>query len=162
VKGLCRLLVRDFDKTAATVHIELSKSRKPRNVALTEEGVAHLQRLARGKTGNDLLLTRSDGSPWDASHQIRRMMEACKKAKISPAVSFHILRHTYGSRLAMKGAPMAVIAAQLGHADTRMTERHYAHLGPSYVSDVVRGLLGSIGVPIPDDNAVAIERAKSA
>jgi integrase len=28
----------------------------------------------------------------------------------------------------MRGVPMAVTAEQLGHADTRMTEKHYAHL----------------------------------
>jgi hypothetical protein len=33
---------------------------------------------------------------------------------------------------------MAVIARQLGHADTRMTERHYAHLAPNYVADAIR------------------------
>jgi hypothetical protein len=31
-----------------------------------------------------------------------------------------------------------VIAEQLGHADTRMTEKHYAHLAPSYVADTIR------------------------
>jgi integrase len=56
------------------------------------------------------------------------------------------LRHTYASTLAMRGVPMGVIAAQLGHADTRMTERHYAHLGPSYVSDTVRSALPSLGI----------------
>ena len=56
----------------------------------------------------------------------------------------------------MRGAPMPVIAAQLGHSDTRMTERHYAHLGPSYVSEMVRSLLGTIGVPVPVDNVVAM------
>jgi integrase len=38
----------------------------------------------------------------------------------------------------MRGVPMGVIAAQLGHADTRMTEKHYAHLAPSYVADTIR------------------------
>ena len=38
----------------------------------------------------------------------------------------------------MRGVPMAVIAQQLGHADTRMTERHYAHLAPNYVADTIR------------------------
>jgi integrase len=33
---------------------------------------------------------------------------------------------------------MGVIAAQLGHADTRMTEKHYAHLAPSYVAQTIR------------------------
>ena len=59
------------------------------------------------------------------------MREACAPAKIAPAASFHILRHTYASRLAKRGVPMAVIAAQLGHADLRITLRQYAHLAPS-------------------------------
>ncbi|HYZ22443.1 MAG TPA: tyrosine-type recombinase/integrase, partial [Rhodopila sp.] len=67
-------------------------------------------------------------------------------AKISPAVSFHELRHTYGARLAMRGVPMGVIAAQLGHADTRMTERHYAHLSPTYVAQTVRSSFGTLGI----------------
>jgi zinc-binding alcohol dehydrogenase family protein len=35
------------------------------------------------------------------------------------------------------GVPRGVIAAQLGHRDTRMAEKHYAHLAPSYVADTV-------------------------
>jgi hypothetical protein len=35
----------------------------------------------------------------------------------------------------MKGVPLAVIAAQLGHADIRMVEKHYGHLAPNYVAD---------------------------
>jgi integrase len=38
----------------------------------------------------------------------------------------------------MRGVPMGVIAEQLGHAGTRMTEKHYAHLAPSYVADAIR------------------------
>jgi hypothetical protein len=44
----------------------------------------------------------------------------------------------HGSHLAMKGVPMGVIAAQLGHADTRMTEKHYAHLAPNYIAQTIR------------------------
>ncbi len=40
----------------------------------------------------------------------------------------------------------AVIAAQLGHADLRITTRHYAHLAPSYVADTVRAAFGAIGI----------------
>ena len=39
----------------------------------------------------------------------------------------------------MQGVPLEVIARQLGHADTRMTEKHYAHLAPNYVADTIRG-----------------------
>ena len=73
-----------------------------------------------------------------ASHQKRPLDEAGARAGITPAVTFHILRHTHGSHLAMNGVPIGVIAKQLGHADTRMTEKHYAHLAPSYVAQTIR------------------------
>jgi len=31
-----------------------------------------------------------------------------------------------------------VVAKNLGHADTRMVEKHYGHLAPSYVADEIR------------------------
>ena len=31
-----------------------------------------------------------------------------------------------------------VVAKNLGHSDTRMVERHYGHLAPSYVAESVR------------------------
>ena len=46
----------------------------------------------------------------------------------------------------MRGVPMPVIARQLGHADTRMTERHYAHLSPSYVAETIRASFPTLGI----------------
>jgi integrase len=46
----------------------------------------------------------------------------------------------------MKGVGLGVIAAQLGHADSRMTEKHYAHLAPSYVADTIRAHFPSLGI----------------
>jgi integrase len=157
---LCRLRVRDFDEQTKTLRVETSKSGRPRSVALTDEGVQLFARLSTGKTGEEPLLARSDGSTWRSSHQLRRMEEASKAANINPPVSFHILRHTYASRLAMRGAPMPVIAAQLGHQDTRMTERHYAHLGPSYVAETVRALFGSYGLGEEPQKVISIRAAK--
>jgi hypothetical protein len=83
--------------------------------------------LVAGRPIDAAIFLRSDGKPWGVSQQ-RPLAEACARARISPAVSFHILRHSDGSALAMRGVPMGVIAAQLGHSDTRMTEKHYAIL----------------------------------
>jgi hypothetical protein len=47
------------------------------------------------------------------------------------------------SKLAL---PLPVIAANLGHADTRMTERHYAHLVPSHVAQVIRATMPKLGL----------------
>jgi integrase len=85
-----------------------------------------------------LIFTHADGRPWKASEQARPLLATSKAAAIEPAATFHILRHTHASTLALRSVPMSVIAAQLGHADTRMTERHYAHLTPNRRSGVSR------------------------
>jgi integrase len=86
----------------------------------------------------------------------RPLAEASRIALVDPATTFHVLRHTYGSSLATKGVPMGVIAAQLGHSDTRMTEKHYAHLSPNYVADKIRAALPALGnVQKTNDTALA-------
>jgi integrase len=60
----------------------------------------------------------------------------------------------------MRGVPMGVIAAQLGHADTRMTEKHYAHLAPSYVASEIRAHLPPLGAFEPS-NVVGLERKRT-
>ncbi len=54
-----------------------------------------------------------------------------------PSISAE-LRHTYASHLAMAGVPMFVLAKNLGHADTRMTEKHYAHLSRDNLAEAIR------------------------
>jgi len=56
----------------------------------------------------------------------------------------------------MNGAAIGVIAAQPGHSNTRMTEQHYAHLSPSYISEAVRASAPVYGI-VAETNFVAIE-----
>jgi hypothetical protein len=55
----------------------------------------------------------------------------------------------------MAATPMGVIAAQLGHVDTRLAEKHYAHLTPSYIADTIRANLPALGVVGEADSAEA-------
>jgi integrase len=141
---LAAMRVGDVDTAAGTVHIPRSKSGKSRHIFLTDEGQEFFARVAANKPSSDFLFTRLNGEVWGSSHQIRYMRRACDRAGIEPAISFHILRHTYASRLAMRGVPLNVLAAQLGHSDTRMTEKHYAHLAPSYVGETIRASFGQM------------------
>ena len=143
---LTRMRAADFNAEAGMISVRLSKAGKPRHVALADEGYALFSSLTAGRAPQDLVFRRADGAVWGVSHQKRRLEEASRIAKLDPPATFHILRHTYASALAMKGVPMGVIAAQLGHSDTRMTEKHYAHLAPSYVADTIRAALPSLGV----------------
>jgi integrase len=143
---LTRLVASDFNPDAGTVLIQISKSGKPRHITLTDEARAYFTDLATGRPSHTLIFTRSNGSAWRPSDQSRPMRAACKVAKITPPISFHILRHCHGSLLALAGAPLQVIAAQLGHADSRISEKHYSHLSPSYVADTVRKSLPTFGI----------------
>jgi integrase len=154
---LCRMEARDFISESGVVRIRESKSGKPRSVVLTDEGQRLFASLVAGKVGTDLVFTRSTGAPWKASDQARPLAAAAKAAKVDPAPTFHVLRHTHASWLAMRGVPLNVIAAQLGHSDTRITERHYAHLAPSYVADTIRAHFPSVSTGEPS-NVVALKR----
>jgi integrase len=143
---LTTMHVADFNADAGVVTVRESKAGRPRHVVLTSEGHQFFATLAAGKLGNELIFVRHDGGQWGKSHQLRPMLEACERANIKPAVSFHVFRHTHGSTLAMRGVPMGVIAEQLGHVDTRMTEKHYAHLAPSYVADTIRAHFPLLGI----------------
>jgi integrase len=134
---LVRLEVRDFDAEAGTVAIRRSKSGHARHVHLTNEGRQLFKALTAGRGDRELILHK-DGAPWRAAHQVRPMHDACAAAKIEPPISFHGLRHTWASLAVMNQVPLMVVAKNLGHRDTRMIERHYGHLAPSYVADAIR------------------------
>jgi integrase len=56
-----------------------------------------------------------------------------------PQAGVHILRHTFCSHLAMKGAPARAVQELAGHADRSTTQR-YMHLSPAATEDAIRPL----------------------
>ena len=93
-----------------------------------------------------MILRKRDGDRWGRSNQFRPINEACERARIEPAANFHALRHTYASHAVMNGAPLLVIAKNLGHSDTRMVEKHYGHLADSYIADAIRKAAPRFGI----------------
>jgi integrase len=149
---LIRLEVCDFNPDAGTLAIRQSKSGKPRHVVLTDEGAAFFRECTVGRNGHELMFRHDDGGAWQKSEQARPMAEACTNGKIKPSISFHILRHTWASLAVMNGTPLLVVAKNLGHADTRMVEKHYGHLAPSFIADAIRA--GAPRYRVKDDKRV--------
>ncbi len=54
-------------------------------------------------------------------------------------IGWHTLRHTFASQLAMKGAPIPVIQALLGHSSVSTTMR-YSHVAPSSLRSAIEML----------------------
>jgi integrase len=134
---LARMHVSDFHRDSGTVLVRTSKAGKVRHIEFTAEGLEFFQEITAGRVGSEFLFHRA-GAAWGKSHQQRPLTEACRAGKVTPAASFHTLRHTYGSLMVMDSVPLMVVARNLGHADTRMVEKHYGHLATSYVREAVR------------------------
>jgi integrase len=123
-----------------TLLVPLSKSGKPRTIALSKAAVALLQSLPRGREHifPSPLTGRPFASlfyPWD---RIQR------RAGLA-GVRLHDLRHSFASFLVNKGVSLYVVQGLLGHSQIRMTQR-YAHLAPQTLLDateVVAEVIGS-------------------
>jgi integrase len=141
---LCNLKVSDFHTDSNTLFIRTSKAGKSRSAYLTEEGVRLFGALAAGRRGSEPLIRRDDGLPFGPSHQIRRMVETCKNARIEP-ISFHGLRHSYASALVKAGTPLAYVAESLGHANIKMVSKHYGHIEKSHLAETIRANVPKYG-----------------
>jgi Site-specific recombinase XerD len=138
------------------IQIVEAKGGKPRTITLNAEGIKFFEGATQGKDHDGLVFTRGDGKAWGKSHQTRRFADALERAGLSSDFSFHDLRHSFASLLIQVGVPIEVISDLLGHADTRITLRHYAHLVDSVRQDAV-AKLPSFGME-PATNVVKLTR----
>lgn len=152
---LTRLRVRDFKATPMPiVRLEETKSGRGRYVYLNDQGAEFFEDLCEGRADSEVLFLRSTGEAWGRAHQIRPMKEASKQAKIDPPATFHELRHTYASHYLMNGGDLPGLSQQLGHADTRMTTRHYAHLADHWRAEQARLHVPNFGTTEPNGGCV--------
>jgi integrase len=109
------------DWTRRALLVSLSKSGKPRTIALNTAAMAVLKSIPRDLACPYIFPTRLIGiyNPWD---RIRR------RAGLAD-VRLHDLRHSFASLLVNQGVSLYVVQGLLGHASPRMTQR-YAHLAP--------------------------------
>lgn len=140
---LARLRVSDYDVVNKSVFVAESKSGKPRHIPLPAGGADLFERLTRDRAGGEPLLRQDSGEAWAPATYHRPWKALLAQAKLSD-VTLHEIRHTYASTMVRNGAPLIVVAEALGHSDTRMAEKHYAHLAPSFVADTIRRLAPDI------------------
>jgi site-specific recombinase XerD len=81
------------------------------------------------------VLCKDDGTPITRQGAWSRVRYAAKRAKVPSGV--HILRHTFCSHLAMRGAPMRGVQELVGHQSLAMTQR-YSHLSLAALDATIR------------------------
>ena len=133
----------DLLRGRVTVRAAHAKSGKARHVPLNTEArqvlVAWRPADARAE---DLVFA----GPPDATGQPQLLQETktawtgLLKAAGITAFRFHDLRHTFASKLVMRGVDLNTVRELLGHADLKMTLR-YAHLAPEHLDAAVEKLV---------------------
>jgi integrase len=133
-----QLVVRQADWKGI---VDVPKSGRGRIVPMTE--ALHAALTGHRHLRGDRVLTMGDGSPV-AGHALRDWIERAQRRAGVPATgNAHILRHTFCSHLAMKGAPAKAIQELAAHANLTTTLR-YMHLSPSARASAI-GLLNDRG-----------------
>jgi integrase len=104
-----------------------------RSVPMAERVAAALRELRERSVysrDRDLVFCHPDtGKPLDRSKLVRRFKQAIDRANVH-RITFHELRHTFGTRMAAAGTPMRTVQHWMGHADSKTTQI-YAHYQPS-------------------------------
>jgi site-specific recombinase XerD len=81
------------------------------------------------------VLCEADGKPLTRQIVQAKVKLAAKHANVRNGV--HILRHTFCSHLAMRGAPARAIQELAGHSELGMTQR-YMHLSPAALDAAIQ------------------------
>jgi len=117
-------------------HVTVPKGGRSRQLPMTQRLTAALRGVRHLRSGRVLCL--EDGTSITRDRVIKAIRGAQRVAGIDQGV--HILRHTFCSHLAMKGAPARAIQELAGHADLSTTQR-YMHPSPA-TEDAIRLLDG--------------------
>ena len=133
---------RDVDLTARRLtvqrsdwlgHVTAPKGGRLRCLPMTQRLTLALRQARHLRS--DRVLCLPDGSPITRDRVIKAIRSAQRAASVAEGI--HILRHTFLSHLAMRGAPARAIQELAGHADLSTTQR-YMHLSPAATEDAIR------------------------
>jgi integrase len=132
------------------LNIPRTKNEEPIHVPLNDVAIAALKLVhGQGSRRGRVFQSAKTGEPLENGRHW--FDDAVIEAGIKN-FRWHDLRHTFASRLRMKGAPLEDIADLLGHKSLTMTRR-YAHLGPNKLHAVVSLLGASATTSATSENA---------
>ena len=112
----------------------------------------HFQR-SHFQADDDLVFCHPEtGKVLDPSKLRKRFAAAVNRAGVE-GITFHKLRHTFGTQMAAAGAPLRAIQEWMGHADAKTTEI-YAHYAPDPTGGAVFAQRAFGGARVQPDASV--------
>jgi integrase len=133
-----RLADVDFARSrngVITIWKQNAKTKRSRTVPLTERAAKALHELITINSAEKPTDRVCPHDQWWFRRAWDRMKEHIGLVDCAPFVP-HILRHTFGSRLAQRGVPLQKIGYLMGHTSPTTTMR-YAHLSPQSFEGII-------------------------
>jgi integrase len=132
----------DVDFTTNVLTIPRTKAGRTRHVPMNA-AVRSILGVQESRGRSPYVLSKATGeAPLNSQNFVdRAFTPALKRARIDN-FRWHDLRHTFASRLIMRGVDLRTVQELLGHADIRMTLR-YSHLSPAHLLDAVEKALSA-------------------
>ncbi len=131
---------RDVDFVRAVIRVGSQKKAPRRTIPLSGPVLQLLQKRSADQPPEAWVFARHDGArPLLIDAAFR---SACKRAKIAD-FTFHDLRHSCASYLAMSGASLRDIMEVLGHTSPAMTAK-YTHLTEGHTAGVLGRMVGKM------------------
>jgi integrase len=129
----------DFNTNVLTLTIPRTKAGRVRCVPMNSLVRELLRSLPSRLKGEWVLPSATGETSLDSQNFMNRVFTPALKRAGLRDFRWHDLRHTFASRLVMKGVDIRTVQELLGHADIRMTLR-YSHLSPAHLLDAVEKL----------------------
>jgi integrase len=147
----------DIDIERGLLTIPHTKAGGVRYVQLNTEAAEIFRGFSSWMTSPWVFPSRNVGTHIDPRHFYARSFLPTVKRLGLAEVTWHTLRHTFASRLAMSASTEHEIAACLGHSTTALVRR-YAHLSPSHLKRVVEKV-STFGRPCVQQPAEIVSQA---
>jgi integrase len=129
----------DLDRRRWVFPVRASKGRKHQRVVYLTDRAIEITRQLVGKYPNGPLLRNTDGARWTSSTVSCRFQRI--RDKLGVKYSLYAIRHSWCTAALASGKLDAVtVSVLMGHRDTQMISRHYAHLAQrsNYLAEAAR------------------------
>ncbi|MBX3326874.1 MAG: site-specific integrase [Nitrospira sp.] len=134
-----RLRWKDVDLERGILTLPTTKAGGVQYVHLNEEAKSILRGFDSWQQSKWVFPSENPATPLDARNFYNRVWVPIVADTDMEWATWHDLRHTFASRLAMTGHNEGTIAALLRHSSTALVKR-YAHLSPSHLKAAVEGV----------------------
>lgn len=157
--GMIRIQEKDFESADGKTKRWRPKSKKPRDLPMAAELLPIAKRHAE-KYASAHWMCPHPGQPERPMNKntlgsafLRIVTDAGLIAgqEDPMGVTFHTLRHTFASWLAMAGVDLWTIAQLLGHSSVKLVEQIYGHLSPNHKRIAIDRLATSYHLQIEGD-----------